>query len=186
MGEVIGEELVPPVLVLPPFRAGQEKRVREGDGRVLVRSDGVDAKRARRLPMRSAALVMLDRAVSEKRAQRFEEAKVAARHCHAEDELQARRAVAIGPALSNRGEATLAGDEVTEREADRPDELEEFREKWRRWGSNPRSSCMPCRRSTRLSYAPGVYQGISGDSRLELIAYRTHVRSLPPGCDIYR
>src|SRR6266536_129106 len=176
MGEVVGEEMVTPLLVLPPFLAGQEKRLRERDRRVPMCPDGVDAKHARRFPVTPAAPVMLNGAKPEKGTQGFEERKVTASHRHAKDELQPRAAVPIGPPLSHRAEATLARDNTAQREADRAHELEEFRKKWRRWGSNPRSSAMPWRRSTRLSYAPGVDHGTSGHSGLVLLADRTHVR----------
>src|SRR5262249_55327511 len=33
---------------------------------------------------------------------------------------------------------------------------------WRRWDSNPRTSCMPCKRSSQLSYAPGTSEDTRG------------------------
>src|SRR5918995_3052402 len=104
-------------------------------------------------------------------------ARSASRHRHGEDELRARCPVAVRTALTDGGEGPLGGNQAAKREANRVPRLEE---RWKKLGGGEGirtlgSSCMPCRRSTRLSYAPGGDNGTSAHLRLELIAHRTHV-----------
>jgi len=60
MGKVVREKAISPLLELLPLDAREEERFCEGDRRVPVRPDRVDAKHACRLPMTPGAPVMLD------------------------------------------------------------------------------------------------------------------------------
>ena len=187
MSKVVGEQTISPLLKLPPLRAGEEIRLRERDRRASVRPDRVDPKHARRLPMTAGAPIVLDGAEAEERAQRPKESQVASRHRHGEDELRARCPVAVRTALTDGGEGPLGGNQAAKREANRVPRLEE---RWKKLGGGEGirtlgSSCMPCRRSTRLSYAPGGDNGTSAHLRLELITPRTHVCIMTWGYDIY-
>lgn len=147
----------------------------------------MDAKHARRLPVFTAALIVLDGAVAEKGAERFEEWQVAPSHRHREDELHSRRAVAIRATLSNGREGSLARDEAAQREAGPSDH---FEKSWKKlveaMGLEPTDLLHAMQALYQLSYAPRVDQRTSGDSRLECVADRTHVRSVARGCDDYR
>ena len=184
MRKVVREQVISPLLELLALGAREEIRVSERDRRVAVAPDGVDSKNACRLPMASHALVVLDRAEAEKRPQGLKESQVASRHRHRKDELQARSTVAVRTALTDRSEATLRRDKAAERVTGPLPRFDEAGKKWwRRWGSNPRSSCVPRRRSTRLSYAPRSDNGTSGHSGLECLTYRTHVCIMTWGYD---